>query len=391
MPVRLKDRRIPGKWRVTVWHKGVRKEWIFDGSRAEALGFEARKRLELEALDPTELRNVPTFSDFSLTRYKTHAQLHLKASSWEIRRFQVATLIQFFGSRKLNEISLEDIERYQRVRQVPNERAADEVATGRLRPDEASLAVGAKPRTVNDELTRMTTILRYAQKLGIASTIPKFEKLRVRKSSRVRYFTEDEVQRIFAAAAEKASEMLPMLVVMLNTGLRKGEAIHLRWDQVDFERRLLRIWPHDDPDGDEVDHGADEEAWSPKHDRAREVPFEDVVERVLRAQQARKLSSEWVFPSPRTQHVYASWPKLTFNRVMRAAGVKGSPHMLRHTFASLFLQHVPDLFLLAEVLGHSSTRTTKIYAHLMPNHLARARGAVAIAPADVLPLEETGT
>lgn len=381
MPVRLKDRRIPGKWRVTVWHKGVRKEWIFDGSRAEALGFEARKRLELEALDPTEIRSVPTFSEFSLTRYKTHAQLHLKASSWEIRRFQVATLIQFFGALKLNEISLEDVERYQRVRQVPNERAADEVGEGRLRPDEASLAVGAKPRTVNDELTRMTTILRYAQKLGIAATIPKFEKLRVRKSSRVRYFTEDEVQRIFAAAAAKASEMLPMLVVMLNTGLRKGEAIHLRWDQVDFERRLLRIWPHDDPEEEErSDESA--EAWSPKHDRAREVPFEDVVERVLRTQQACNLSAEWVFPAPRTGCVFASWPKLTFNRVMRGAGVKGSPHMLRHTFASLFLQRVPDLFLLAEVLGHSSTRTTKIYAHLMPNHLARARGAVAIAPAN---------
>lgn len=390
MPVRLKDRRIPGKWRVTVWHKGVRKEWIFDGSRADALGFEARKRLELEAFDPSEIRSVPTFSDFSLTRYKTHAQLHLKASSWEIRRFQVATLIQFFGPRKLNEISLEDIERYQRVRQVPNERANDEVTAGRLRPDEASLAVGAKARTINDELTRMVTILRYAKKLGIATNIPEFEKLRVRKSSQVRYFTEDEVQRIFAAAAEKASEMLPMLVVMLNTGLRKGEAIHLRWDQVDFERRLLRIWPHDDPEHAERD---DEtlEAWSPKHDRAREVPFEDVVEGVLRAQESRALSGEWVFPSPRTEHVYASWPKLTFNRVMRSAGVKGSPHMLRHTFASLFLQRVPDLFLLAEVLGHSSTRTTKIYAHLMPNHLARARGAVAIAPTGAAPLDKTGT
>ena len=37
-----------------------------------------------------------------------------------------------------------------------------------------------------------------------------------------------------------------------------------------------------------------------------------------------------------------------------------------------------NLFLLAEVLGHSSTKTTKIYAHLMPAHLARARDAVCI-------------
>jgi hypothetical protein len=41
---------------------------------------------------------------------------------------------------------------------------------------------------------------------------------------------------------------------------------------------------------------------------------------------------------------------------------------------------VPDLFLLARVLGHSDTRVTKLYSHLLPEHLARARNAVRFAP-----------
>jgi hypothetical protein len=40
------------------------------------------------------------------------------------------------------------------------------------------------------------------------------------------------------------------------------------------------------------------------------------------------------------------------------------------------LKEVPDLFLLARVLGHSDARVTRLYSHLLPEHLARARNAV---------------
>jgi site-specific recombinase XerD len=90
------------------------------------------------------------------------------------------------------------------------------------------------------------------------------------------------------------------------------------------------------------------------------VPFGDAVAKVLREQKARQLCNVSVFPSSRTRRGYASWPKLTFSRIANKAGLKGGPHTLRHTYASHFLQTQPDLFLLAEVLGHSSTKTTKI-------------------------------
>ncbi|MBP9205305.1 MAG: tyrosine-type recombinase/integrase [Kofleriaceae bacterium] len=64
-----------------------------------------------------------------------------------------------------------------------------------------------------------------------------------------------------------------------------------------------------------------------------------------------------------------------------AAGLNGGVHQLRHTFASHFLAHQPDLVLLAEVLGHSESQVTGLYKHMLPGHLARARNVVNFAPA----------
>ncbi len=52
--------------------------------------------------------------------------------------------------------------------------------------------------------------------------------------------------------------------------------------------------------------------------------------------------------------------------------------MTRHTYASYFLASVPDLFLLAEVLGHSSIRITDLYSHMLSGRLNRAKNAVSI-------------
>jgi hypothetical protein len=83
---------------------------------------------------------------------------------------------------------------------------------------------------------------------------------------------------------------------------------------------------------------------------------------------------------PTTKEHYAYWPKRGFDEARKAAKLEGGPHTLRHTYASHFLASTPDLFLLARVLGHSDTRVTRLYAHLLPDHLARARDAVSLAP-----------
>jgi len=158
------------------------------------------------------------------------------------------------------------------------------------------------------------------------------------------------------------------------------------WTNVRFEQRIIRIWS--DPDADDTD-----DAYMVKS-MEREIPLSDHMMRLLREQKLKGLSKEWVFPvlvnrNHSKGQRYVEFPSNTWDRVLEhatalarkiepeATEIRGGPHKARHTFASHFLQGKPDLFLLGRVLGHSHTRVTELYSHLLPEHLAEARNVVS--------------
>ncbi|AKU97966.1 hypothetical protein AKJ09_04630 [Labilithrix luteola] len=59
------------------------------------------------------------------------------------------------------------------------------------------------------------------------------------------------------------------------------------------------------------------------------------------------------------------------------------------TFASKFLERMPDLFALARITGHSHTRVTELYSHLLPDHLAATRNVVTYEVAAAVSLAKT--
>jgi hypothetical protein len=62
-------------WTVVIHHGGKRKDFVVQGTKADAVAFEARKRVELQTIDPSALRVVPTLSNFCATHYRAHAEL----------------------------------------------------------------------------------------------------------------------------------------------------------------------------------------------------------------------------------------------------------------------------------------------------------------------------
>lgn len=136
----------------------------------------------------------------------------------------------------------------------------------------------------------------------------------------------------------------------------------------------MRTTPTDEVVEDDSDEIA---AWEPKNRRPREVPIADELLPYL---STTRRSDTWVFPAPETGRRYAFWPENQFQRIQKLAGLSGGVHTLRHTFASHFLQERPDLPLLARILGHSHTRVTELYSHMLPEHLERARNVVALMP-----------
>lgn len=339
--------RRPQTYRVTVYAHGKQHEWILEGTRRDASTFEAEQRLALRAQPLSRSRAVPLFSTFSEERYAPHARAHLGADTWnKVRRYQVDTLVRLLGPRRVDELSAELIDAYKRTRLAETHRGK-----------------AVKASSVNNELRVLRTMLRWGRaEAGVPIPELRFKMLPGAGRGRVRAWTSAEVARLFAAAREVAPAFLPMLVFLLNTGCRKGEARAAQWSWVDWPARLLRIPVTD--------------AWRPKDREAREVPLSDALVATLRSLPP---STPWLFPN-RQGEGYRTFPEESFRAVRAKAKVTGGPHTTRHTFASHFLRARPDLPLLAQVLGHSTTRVTELYAHMLPGHLDLARNVVDMAP-----------
>lgn len=381
-----------GKWRVRIWHKGQKQDWVIEGSKKDAELFQARKRVEAEQTGGLkETRVAPKFSAFCSEQYAPYAATHLKARTATNRAYTLRTLIEFFGDDKLTEITTSRVIAYQQVR----------------------LRQHIQPSTVNDEVKVLRAVLNYALYVGVPAAKLVVKDLPVRRKSRLKYWNDEEVGALLAAVAKFSPSLYWLVLFLLETGCRRGEAIALQFQDVDLERGIVRIQPN--------------EEWQPKDNEAREIPLdkESVLYAWLKDEQTS--NRKFVFVSRKKDahgHFtpFMFWPQRKFDRARMAAGfdskcseclkatevaiarskrkaanrgdakvvacskhgLTGGPHTTRHTFATHFLAREPDLYLLGRILGHSHERVTKLYAHLLPEHLERARGAVSFkAPVGV--------
>jgi integrase len=352
-------------WRKELWFGGQRTKLTFKGSKKDALAHEASKRTELGkvgAIFPQT--SVVGFATFCVETYKPHAKGTLRATTWAVRRYQLEPLIAHFKDAPLTKVTTAHVEAYKQAR----EKEVDKV-------------------TVNSELTVLSAVLSYARHLQVPCASPAIKRFPVSKrKGRAKAFTRDEVGLLLAGAREVSPDFGVLVRFLAETGCRRSEGIALPWSRVDFATGLARIWSSTDED---------EAAYEVKS-REREVTLNAGLVLALKAQRLRVGTSSWCFPvvtnrasrggKTRTKgDRYGAWPKHLWARVVSEANklrpegapaITGGPHRLRHTYASLFLQARPDLFALGRVLGHSHSRVTELYSHLLPDHLATTRGVV---------------
>jgi integrase len=149
------------------------------------------------------------------------------------------------------------------------------------------------------------------------------------------------------------------LHVAIYTGLRKGELLGLRWQDLDLDTQHLTV---------ARSYGA-----LPKSGKARHLRLPPVC--VPRLRQWRAVCpvgpAGLVFPAAHggghLPHALLGLPKL-----LTAAGVRCPAHpwhALRHTFASHYLMQGGNILALQRILGHSEIKMTMIYAHLAPDFL----------------------
>ena len=145
------------------------------------------------------------------------------------------------------------------------------------------------------------------------------------------------------------------------TGLRRGELLGPKWEDVDLERGDLRVRRQVARINGEVV----EEPLKTKN-AYRTLPLaEDTID-VLKAQKKKTGASPWVFPSPTGGPVSPDSVLHMLHRVLKRAGLPRTRfHDLRHTFATLALQNGVDIKTVSGMLGHFSAGfTLDTYAHV---------------------------
>ncbi len=190
----------------------------------------------------------------------------------------------------------------------------------------------------------------------------------------VQPFTPDEAYAFLEAA--KGDRLEALYTVVLAVGLREGEALGLRWEDVDFSEGVLRVRKQVQRIEGKLQL---KDVKNARRKRSRTIPLPPVLLAQLKAHRTRQLEerllagSRWqdwdlVFPSTIGTPMDARNVLRRFQKLVAKARLKHQRfHDLRHCCASLLLaQGVPPRVVM-EILGHSDIRLTmNTYAHVMP-------------------------
>jgi integrase len=148
----------------------------------------------------------------------------------------------------------------------------------------------------------------------------------------------------------------PLVLLAVNTGLRRGELLQLRWRDLHLQRRILTVR------GD-----------GPKTRQTRDVPLNSEATRVLKAWRPTVVEPGWCVFGGSTESTPLGAVKKAWHGALQAAAVTSFRfHDLRHTFASKLVMAGVDLNTVRELLGHKSLAMTLRYAHLAPEYKAAA-------------------
>jgi integrase len=255
-----------------------------------------------------------------------HRREHLRSRLRD--DLSVRTLLNVFAGRRLNEIGAGNIEDY------IAKRRRDGVANG----------------TINRELTCLKRMYNLAIKWKEAKVNQVIDvDFLEEPPGRTRYFNEVEAQRLIENAS---SHMKPIIITALNTGMRLGEILGLKWKQVHIECVLDPYF----------------ELEQTKNNKKRFIPLNDDMVELLSSLEHKEDGFVFHgFYGDRIRNIKIPWK----TSVKRAGICDFRFHDLRHTFASHFIMRGGDILTLKEILGLISMKMVERYAHLASSHKRR--------------------
>ena len=219
------------------------------------------------------------------------------------------------------------------------------------------LADGLSPRSVNRKVASLRSFFRYFCSIGKLSVNPcrAVESIRAPKKLPV-FFHEEDMSRMLDSSlfpdSFEGQRDRAILQFFYLTGIRVSELVNMTVSQVDLSLGQIVV--------------------NGKRNKQRIIPVTPALKSILFSYlQLRE--TEFGAPSQADRLFVTSggapvYARLVYSIVhshmaMVASAQKMSPHVLRHTFATVLLNNGADLLAIKELLGHSSLAATQIYAH----------------------------
>lgn len=326
-------RKLRGKWQAMVRRKGIAPRAKSFEKKADAERWARELEAEVDRcgwLADTRTAEKTTLADI-LERYRNEISPTKRSAHSEIIRIN-AMLRRDICHRTLTMLSSSDLSSYR---------------------DERLKVVA--PATVVRELNTISHALKTAQReWGIY--LPRNPCELVRRPTpprgRSRRLVGDEEQKLMDACDQGRNPwMKPIIILAVETGMRRGEIVSLLWKNVDLERRVAHL-PQT------------------KNGHSRDVPLSTrAIDTLRELQQRENRDAEKVFPITEGA-VHQAWDHLR----ERAGVGKLRLHDLRHEAVSRLFEKGLGIAEVAAISGHRELRMLQRYTHLKAEELALKLG-----------------
>jgi integrase len=306
-----------------------------------------------------------TLEKFFVSEYEPWRKANRKNGKDDLRRLKV-NFVDSFGKLLLTDITPVLIERW-RTKRIND---------------------GIKATTVNRDIIILKAALTKAVEWEIILQHPlqKLKLLKVDATGKICYLHIDEEKRLKNVLQLRDEQMksarsrgnawrserdytylpnltpfsfadhpTPMVLISLNTGLRRGELFSLRWENINLEQGTLTVT------GDNAKSG-----------KTRHVPLNAIALKAFKEWSNQAQESEWVFMNNKTGNAFTHTKRAWTSILEKAQITNFRWHDMRHHFASKLVMAGVDLNTVRELLGHADIKMTLRYAHLAPEHKAKA-------------------
>lgn len=281
------------------------------------------------------IKSVPSVREF-WAEFIGLAEASNRPSEIHNKRKAGNYFLALFGAKRLDEIGSRELEHFK---------------AKLLKGDEDRQWKALKPKSARNYLYIIKRMLRVAKRFKLVAEVPETDPIEV-PPPEFRFFTKEEGSKLVAAADR---EWQCMLLVALRTGLRVGELLGLRWQDVDLIGARIN-----------VRKAAHKGKLGPPKTRSsiREVPLSDDA---LAALKRHRHLRAFVFSKADGSMFLDTEARRPLERACRKAGLpEVGWHVLRHSFASQLVMAGAPLKAVSELLGHTTIQMTMRYAHLSP-------------------------